>query len=213
MVSLMVVHNQMVLLGFLMGIHLAPFIHDESPLPLIFDTKYQQQITDCLHKLGYLHPSHVYRTPMSNGGHMSVALAGEYSEQLGRNSLTMPERGERSAALAGTWSEELGRDRATAEERGQATTALAGKFSEKLGRKRMTMSEMAHASAALAGEFSKPLGRNRAIAGEVTTDTLVIFSHRPSTDYDWSAWQGSRYLRLGGGLDGISPSMLASGTC
>ena len=116
MVSLMVVHNQMVLLGFLMGIHLAPFIHDESPLPLIFDTKYQQQITDCLHKLGYLHPSHIYRTPMSNGGHMSVALAGEWSDELGYVRPTMPERGQRSVALAGSFSAKLGRDRMTMEE-------------------------------------------------------------------------------------------------
>ena len=96
---------------------------------------------------------------------------------------------------------------------GHASAALAGKFSETLGRKRKTMLERAHAAVALAGEFSKELGRNRAIAGEVTTKTLVIFSHRPSTDYDWSAWQGSRYQRLGGGLDGVSRNMLASGTC
>ena len=137
-----VVHNQMVLLGWLMGIYLETFIHDESPLPLLFETAYQEQITDDLHQLGYLAPGAIYRTPMSNGGHAG----------------------------------------------GKASAAVAGKFSEKLG-------------------------RNRAIAGEGLTDTLLIFSHRPSTELDWGAWMGTRYLRLQGGLDGISRTMLASGAC
>ena len=165
--AMSVVHNQMVLLGWLMGIYLETFIHDESPLPLLFETAYQEQITDDLHQLGYLAPGAIYRTPMSNGGHAG----------------------------------------------GKASAAVAGKFSEKLGRNRATAEEKGHASAALAGTYSEKLGRNRAIAGEGLTDTLLIFSHRPSTELDWGAWMGTRYLRLQGGLDGISRTMLASGAC
>lgn len=121
---MMVVHNQMVLLGWLMGIYLDTFIHDMSCLPLLFDAAYQEQITDDLHLLGYLAPGNIYRTPSSNGGHASAALAGEYSEELGRDRATTSERGHAgavaSAALAGTFSRRLGRDRATEAQHSQA---------------------------------------------------------------------------------------------
>ena len=125
--ALMVVHNQTVLLGALMGIKLPPFIFDESPLPLIFDTTFQKAITSTLHKLKYLAPGNLYRTPMSNGGKASVALAGQWSKKLGRDRFTMEERGEASVALAGEWSEKLGRDRATMEERGEAGGKASGR--------------------------------------------------------------------------------------
>ena len=123
---MMVVHNQMVLLGWLMGIYLDTFIHDMSCLPLLFDAAYQEQITDDLHQLGYLAPGNIYRTPSSNGGHAG---------------------GQASAALAGTYSEALGRDRATASERGHAAAALAGTFSRRLGRDRATLAQMNQAAA------------------------------------------------------------------
>jgi len=220
---MMVVHNQMVLLGRLMGIHLEPFIHDESPLPLIFNTAYQQQITACLHLLGYLDPKFVYRTPMSNGGHAggkaSAALAGTFSERLGRYRLTMAERGDRSVAVAGTWSEALGRYRLTIAERGDRSVAVAGTWSEALGRDRLTMEERGERSVALAGTWSEGLGRDRltmeerskqmgAAATEANTETFFNYRYRPNPSLQWSDWGGTRYIHEDGRQDGISRTRL-----
>ena len=124
MAALKPVHNQTVLLGKLMGIEVPPFIWDESPLPLLFEAKHQEEVTKVLHDLNWLHPDHIYRTPGSNGGKAggkaSAALAGTFSEKLGRDRMTMPERGHESVRLAGTFSEALGRDRKSLWER--ATT-------------------------------------------------------------------------------------------
>ena len=188
---MMVVHNQMVLLGYLMGIYLDTFIHDESCLPLLFDAAYQEQITDDLHQLGYLAPGNIYRTPSSNGGHASVALAGEFSEELGRDRATMPERGHASAAVAGEYSEALGRDRATASERGHAAAALAGTFSRRLGRDRATLAQMNQAAA------------------DANTDILVNFSYRAIHTLPWSDWLGTRYINPRDHQDGISRYALA----
>jgi hypothetical protein len=198
--AMMVVHNQTVLLGALMGIELSPFISDESPLPLIFDTKFQKAITSSLHELKYLDPRHVYRTPHSNGGHATAAVAGLWSEELGRNRATAEERGHATAAVAGLWSEELGRNRATAEERGKASAAVAGLWSEELGRNRATAEERGHATAAS--------GASRRAGA--STEVFIILRHRHSPNLEWSPWLGSRYLYSDDRLDGISRNALAA---
>ena len=122
MASLKPIHNQTVVLGALMGIELPPFVWDESPLPLIFEAKHQEEVTEFLHERNWLHPEHIYRVPASNGGKAggkaSAAVAGEYSDELGRNRMTPQERGHESARLAGTFSEKLGRERLTLPECG-----------------------------------------------------------------------------------------------
>jgi len=168
MASLKPIHNQTVLLGALMGIEVPTFIYDESPLPLLFEAEHQEEVTKVLHELKWLHRNHIYRVPASNGGKASAALAGEWSDELGRNRMTAQERGHESARLAGEWSDELQRDRMTAQQRGHEggieSARLAGVFSEKLGRRRKTMQERGHEGARLAGEWSDELLRNRMTA-------------------------------------------------
>ena len=122
MASLKPIHNQTVVLGALMGIELPPFVWDESPLPLIFEAKHQEEVTEFLHERNWLHPEHIYRVPASNGGKAggkaSAAVAGEYSDELGRDRMTMPERGHESVRLAGVFSQALSRPRLTLAERG-----------------------------------------------------------------------------------------------
>ena len=194
MASLKPIHNQTVVLGALMGIELPPFVWDESPLPLIFEAKHQEEVTEFLHERNWLHPEHIYRVPASNGGKAggkaSAAVAGEYSDELGRDRMTMPERGHESVRLAGTYSDELGRDRMTMPERGHESARLAGTFSEKLGRERLTLPECG--------------GR---------AEVWLVFQHRASTAWPWGPWMGARCEYSDGYLDGISRHALASGAC
>ena len=224
MAALKPVHNQTVLLGKLMGIEVPPFIWDESPLPLLFEAKHQEEVTKVLHDLNWLHPDHIYRTPGSNGGKAggkaSAALAGTFSEKLGRDRMTMPERGHEGVLLAGTFSEALGRDRMTMPERSREGVRLAGTFSEALGRDRMTLPERgregARESARLAGTFSEALGRDRKSLWERPTtlaELWVVFKHRASTELPFGPWMGTRHVYSDGGLDGISRWALATRAC
>ena len=191
MAALKPVHNQTVLLGKLMGIEVPPFIWDESPLPLLFEAKHQEEVTKVLHDLDWLHPDHIYRTPGSNGGKAGAALAGTFSKALGRDRMTMPERAREGVHLAGT-------------------------FSEKLGRDRMTMPERAREGARLAGTFSEALGRDRKSLWERPTtlaELWVVFKHRASTELPFGPWMGTRHVYSDGGLDGISRYALATGAC
>ena len=220
MAALKPVHNQTVLLGKLMGIEVPPFIWDESPLPLLFEAKHQEEVTKVLHDLDWLHPDHIYRTPGSNGGKAggkaSAALAGTFSEKLGRDRMTMPERGHEGVLLAGTFSEALGRDRMTMPERSREGVRLAGTFSEALGRDRMTMPERGREGVHLAGTFSEALGRDRKSLWERPTtlaELWVVFKHRASTELPFGPWMGTRHVYSDGGLDGISRWALATGAC
>ena len=193
MASLKPIHNQTVVLGALMGIELPPFVWDESPLPLIFEAKHQEEVTEFLHERNWLHPEHIYRVPASNGGKAggkaSAAVAGEYSDELGRDRMTMPERGHESVRLAGTYSDELGRDRMTMSERGHESVRLAGVFSQALSRPRLTLAERGH------------------------TEIWVVCRHRPSPALPWGPWVGAHYEYSDGRLDGISRAELATGAC
>ena len=190
MASLKPIHNQTVLLGALMGIEVPTFIYDESPLPLLFEAEHQEEVTKVLHELKWLHRNHIYRVPASNGGKASAALAGEWSDELGRNRMTAQERGHESARLAGEWSDELLRNRMTAQQRGHESTRLAGTFSTALGRERLTLPE----------RFGY-------------TELWVVFQHRASTALRWGPWMGARCEYSDGYLDGISRFALATGAC
>ena len=235
------IHNQTALLGKLMGVDVSPFACDTSPLPMLFEAKHQEEVTKVLHDCNWLHTKHIYRVPASSGGKASAALAGTWSDELGRNRLTPQERGHEStrlagtfseklgrdratpqerghesARLAGTYSEALGRDRATPQERGHESVCLAGTYSEALGRDRATMQERAHESARLAGTFSKKLGRDRKTLwerGATLAELWVVFKHRASTELPFGPWMGTRHVYSDGGLDGISRFALATGAC
>jgi hypothetical protein len=81
----------------------------------------------------------------SAGGTNSVAVAGQWSDTLGRDAMSMEDRGLASVEGAGKSSKRLGRNAMSMEGRtslgGLASVAGAGKESKKLGRKAMSMSE------------------------------------------------------------------------
>ena len=116
-------HSQIVFLGACMGKTIPVFRSNTSPLSVIFNKEGASDITSLLRSKGLIGDDVVYRTPQENGGHASVAGAGEYSANLGRDAMTMQERGE------------LG---------GEASAAGAGLYSQLLDRITLTMSERGH---------------------------------------------------------------------
>ena len=167
-------HNQVVVLGALMGVTIPKYKSTTSPLSDVFHTENQEEITAALHKTGVLSPDVIYRTPSSNGGNASVAGAGKWSAKLKRFATTMEERGRASVAGAGEWSDNLQRDAMTMEERGEvggrASVAGAGEWSDNLQRVAMTMEER--------GE----------VGGLASSPLPILISMRLWEGNCWSVW-------------------------